>query len=492
MNIEILQSKDGNKTCKIDSIFVHSSYSPVKESQRIAQGIQTNFIPEIIFIVEPCLSYICKDLKEKFPKSKIAVIRIIKEFSEYNSLFDYSFNYFDFQNEKKLMDYIFDTFGENILAFSYLISWEPVAPLLNDQIIRIFNEYKLLIEKCHSILRTRAFFEKRWIKNSFNISKSINKIATISRKGNCNVLVCASGPSLKSVIPFIKKTNPYIIAVSSAAAPLLQNNIVPDIIISTDGGYWAKKHIQKIPKESLLCLAVEGNAPVQIIKNNFIIPIIYNDGIESEIYKSTGLPYINGIRCGTVSGTALFFAKQITSGNIYFSGLDLSITKGFQHTQINNLELLNMPFDNILNSKEKRLCSAEFSNQKISLKIYEDWFSNQENKDNKIYRIINSANNSLGNISDIQVSELENVNFSGEKPIFTRDTFIPDAKRTNKLINFVTNLKSNEYWLKNAFPTDYLNYTHTYDENLKRKLSEKMETETTKLLDRLCSHIIKT
>lgn len=489
MNIEFSTAKDGNSTCKFNSIFLHSSYAPLRESERFVSSISSPFKPEIIFIIEPGLSYCTEYLRKKFPDAKLAVIRLIKELEDYNKAFDYSFNYFQWIHPETFFSSLFEKFGENILAFSLLLCWEPSAKIFQKEIYSIFKSYKETIEKCHSVLRTRSFFEKRWIKNALNISIFSETTGELKKKGTCPVVICASGPSLKTVIPFLKQVKAYIIAVSSALRPLFDAGITPDLVISTDGGYWAKKHLETLTKcETKIVLAVEGNIPLSLLKKSKIIPMVYPDGVESELFKKSGKAYITGLRCGTVSGTALEFARQITTGPVYFAGLDLYVSNGFQHTQNNNLELINSNQDKKIFSKEQRLCSQSFSNQKISLKIYEDWFSNLNDLSKNVYRLIDDPQNKLGSIKDIKCEELTKIKFEGERPVFL---FSKISSNLQHIQEYIKKQSSTDKWFENVFTADYLNYLHTNDENVKKNLLNKIKDSNLTFLKHLCKVFTK-
>lgn len=487
--IEYLNAKDGLLTCKINSLFLHSSYSPIKESERFSQTLKTPFKPDILFLIEPGLSYQSEKLREIFPETKLCAIRFCKDFKKYDILFDYAFYYEDFTTSLSLWDKVYSTFGENTLAYSFIAVWEPAAKIFPEETMELLKSFKNLIEKCHSILRTRSFFEKRWIKNSVKLATNIRQISILKEKGNCPVVVCASGPSLKESIPFLKEQKPFIIAVSSGLRPLVQNGITPDLVLSTDGGFWAKKHLFPIPEKTKIALAVESNCPTKEIKSRSIIPLIYNDGVESDIFKASGIKNMMALRCGTVSGTALNLAEQLTSGDIYFAGLDLSVCKGFQHTQKNNLEIENSCRDNKKQPIEKRICTQEFSNQKQSLKIYEDWFKEQKFHNRKVYRIISTPANTLGEIKDLKAENLRVISFEGKKPVFESDQVIYNR---DKIENYIKSSASSDDWLKNVFTADYLNYLHTNDENQKEAVFNKMTEENQKLLENLCRLFTKT
>lgn len=494
-NIEFLKAKDGKDTCKINSVFMHSGYSPEKEAERFVENIKVTFNPEIIFILEPGMSYCVPYLKKRFPSTQFACIRLVSAFDIWNNLFDYCFSKASFKSYSEMCNHLYNVFGENILAFSTIAVWEPSGRIFQEDLFAFFNAYKNLIEKCHSILRTRSFFEKRWLTNTVNIIKNTRNYSSLSEKGSKPVLICASGPSLIPILPFLKSygNNFFIMAVSSAALPLISRGIIPNIIISTDGGFWAKKHLEILRnhKEIILALAVEGNCPNSILKQNNILPLTYSDGMETKLFNETGIQGLEVNRCGTVSGTALDLATKISHETIYFAGLDLHAQKGFQHTQVNALENGNAVKDIKLSTTEKRTCTQGFSNQAISLKMYEDWFSSLKSlPERKIFRIIDESYNSLGNIIDISSETFIN-EFSKTNKVLSDPKFITKHTEQNKeyldkICAYITSSSEKEEWKKDLFVSDYLNYKHTTDENLKRSIQEKITTENRKLLDKLC------
>ena len=86
-------AKNGQETCSINNINIHSSYNPEKEAERFVDLIETTINPSIIFITEPGFSYCAKYLRQRFPNSKLICIRFCNSFSDYNSGWDFVINY---------------------------------------------------------------------------------------------------------------------------------------------------------------------------------------------------------------------------------------------------------------------------------------------------------------------------------------------------------------------------------------------------------------
>ena len=479
MEVEFLSSKTGEETCRYQGVLFHSIYNPKQEAKRFVDSLETVFNPKTVLIFEPALSYCQEFLKIRFPKAKLCAIRASDLFSKTDKLWDHVF-YLNEINDAE--NQIFNVLGEENLSFCLFTAWPVSAKIFQKNYGRTVGIFKNLLQKSHSILATRSYFETRWILNSLNTAFFLEHTVYPLKKTKKPVLICCSGPSLK---PFFQNTalakKFFIIAVSSAVLPLLENQIIPDLCVSTDGGFWAKKHVeillknQKIP----IALACEGNAPSKILQNSPILPLGYIDGIETEITECSGINTIKINRNGTVSGTALELALSLSDSPIYMAGLDLALQTGFQHTQNNALETGNAIKDCKNRTKETRIASSEFSNQKTSLKMYEDWFSSF-NCQRNIYRIIDEPKNSLGKIKDISWE-----NFllkSKELPIISEGSIFEEKQFTRKIDKIRMKLDSIFQSIdnfKSIFPLEYLQFTQAVSEELlvlnKQKLITKIE-----------------
>ena len=515
MNYEFLTAKNGEKTIKINNVFFHSAYNPSNEAKKFIENTQFAVKPSVIFIIEPGLSYLPSLFKEKFPESKICAIRFTEIFSNFNIDWDYSFNFFlqgglsplventNFlqgglspfaaQSEKVINTSdcfekeITSIFTEEELCSSVFINWTPSLSVFKEENSILWNIIKKIIEKSRTILVTREYFEEKWLLNTCNFIKYFSSYnnSIFNEKINLNIVIAASGPSLTQAIPIIiscrKKI--FLICLSSAISVLNYYKIEPDLYFSTDGGYWAGKHLVKINQKIPLCIPYEGYCHKSILKNNFLIPLNYGDGISSKIIDFCNLPFVLAERNGTVSGSALRFAQKLTNQNIYFLGLDLKGGKGFQHTSPNLLEINNSINDFRIKNLETRQTKSRYSSD--SLLIYRTWFENLHKTEN-IFRVIED-DEKFGKINQITYKEFEkslNDNIYSNKHPENRYNFTQISKKdkieySKKLLEFINTNIGTEEWNKQLYPLDYVSMSHSINENqiklMKNKLSEKNE-----------------
>ena len=491
MQIDFLEAKDGSKTFSADGVFYHSSYSPIKEAQRFVETTQFLFNPKLIFFVEPGFSFCVPFFKKRFPNCKIICIRLFDHIFDDEKSWDYVLRYNQIQNFSQTL---IQTFGEDSLLSSTVLIWKPAEKLFENKLPDIISNYKAALENCKTLLVTRQFFEKKWLINSCNYIKNIQKLIKPEFKTELDVVVCASGPSLEPCINILKsyQNKVFIICLSSALRVLLHNSIVPDLILTTDGGFWAGEHLKLLKTNSNIPIAApcEAFIPKQILKKNPILALHYNDEssfICTEFLKAARLPSFEAVRNPTVSGTGLFFSKSISSNNIFFCGLDLAGNKGFQHTQPNELEKNNELYDTRIKTKETRIGRSRYNSD--SLQIYRDWFASLDtNTTAKVFRVIEqNKQKNLGNIKDITPEDFCNkINKTNaqKKPGFFEDIQIQN-NNTKTVLDKICSLLNTEKWKCQIFPADYISIQNCINENDKELLEQRLNNKIQKLVQKI-------
>lgn len=484
---------NGTVTCTVDGIHLHSSYNPHREAQRFVESMKNDFSPKYIVITEPGLSYCHGYLRERFPAAKLCAIRYSKDFYEYDSIWD---KVFYANSATDIGDQLFNFMGEEGICCCLFSSWQPSEKIYAEINKSVWNKIKETVVKSRNILYTSSYFSKRWAKNCLRFSALVSNFTEIS-KGTSPILIAASGPSLKSSLRYIKKFRNtfFLLAVSSAVSVLIENEIYPDLIISTDGGYWAKKHIafslekKDSTKQIPVALSMESACYGKILSEHNILPLSYGDGYGETFIKDFNLNAVHAQRNGTVSGTAAELALQLTSGPVFFCGLDLYSAKGFTHTQPNELEKNNYVHDGKLYTTETRITPSTFKN--LSLDIYCNWFRTQ-NFGGRLFRLSNNFrySNSLNKTKDINWNDFENL-ISAFK-----NTVSPSMKCNHKSsdMNFrISEIKKivnrnihNQEWIKNSFPAENLLYERCNDPSEKEKIKNKIE----KRMKEFCKDIL--
>lgn len=473
MNITIQKAKNGEETALYENHFLHSNYAPLKEAERFIDNLQLPYTPELIIVTEPALSYITLFLKKRFPDVKIGVIRYCNCFDKYNKDFDLVFNYFEHPDFEA---YLENTLNEEVLLKSFFLPWGPSSQAFAETDKIVWKSIKAAMERAKTLLITRQYFEKKWFINSCNFVRYSRNYINFKNPINKDLVIISSGPSLNAFIDIIKNNQKkfFIICLSSAISVCIKKGIIPDLCMSSDGGYWASEHLKALYKNDIpLALPAEAYCKKSLLKKLRILPLDYGDGFSHELLAASKIQNAKAVRNGTVSGTALLFALSNFTKDIYLSGMDMAGQNGFQHSQPNQLEINSSLFDNRLKSKMTRLYKSGLTNG--SLDIYRQWFINNplQTGSRKVYRLIEKkdARNNLGWIKDIEVTDFQK-NLTSI-PESEKLTFITETYKF-EFNSAVKELFNNDKWKEQLFPLDYVQLSHS---NEKEPINNKIEKE---------------
>lgn len=464
MKLHFETASDGELSCTAGKFRLHSSYNPSREAERFANSAECSFNPRYILVSGPALSYCAGFLKKRFPGATLCCIRYSSEFhgtdTKWNAVF-YAFDKTAPEKENaQLSEELFACMGDEGIASCLFLSWKPSElpfKKLNDF---AWKEIKKAALKSRSVLATRAYFSRRWARNALRFSLFVKNTAVLLH-GTSAAAVCASGPSLKQSIPFIKKFRErfFLIAVSSALSALCRYGISPDLCISTDGGYWAKLHLSFALKNSRIPLALpgEGACFASILSKTPVIPLYYGDGCSQAILQGMNYQGMKAFRNGSVSGTAALLALSLTEGPVFFCGLDLCASKGFFHIQPNELDTKDALSDSRLHTAETRAASAVTGSS--STKIYRSWFSSAD-FGGRLFRLSDNCKYSspLGKTADINWNDFERMTEdfrSRRKPSVAEiKTEFNSSERKERLRIIARQNCSNPEWIKSALPAE--------------------------------------
>ena len=451
-------AKNGEETCSIDGRFFHSAYNPSREAESFVTKLKAPFNPSLVILVEPGLSYVLPFLRGRFPRSKLACIALEKGFDSRREGWDAVIPYQ--ADENSFAESIFCAFGEELLCASLCYSLPMTEQLLDQKNMAAWMAVKKAVLKARDVLYTRSYFSRRWIKNAIRFATRIEHPCGLHAQTR-PIIVAASGPSLKDSLPFLKKWRDsyFLLAVSSALSPLLAAGIKPDLTLTSDGGFWAKKHIQypALKDEELVFAATcEAALPSSLLEDAAIIPLTYENSIGKDLLDALSLPYGLAVRNGTVSGTACLLALSLTEKNVYLCGVDLEEATGFQHTQPNQLDIMHASKSGRISGDENRLASSQLNAG--SLAVYRSWFQSQSGQlKNRVFRLSNSYQfkHRLGEISDINWDEFEKregkASASDSESPFPLPAPKAERERKKILSDFIKKEISSPKWEKELF-----------------------------------------
>ena len=305
-----------------------------------------------------------------------------------------------------LVNNIPDEFSSSTL----FLPWKPAEKVWPDSASWVWKEISEAVKIIQSLIATRSFFGKRWLKNMGDNFIFTEKPVNLDFFGENNIenkpsFFAGAGPSLDEVLDnYSDNINEiFNIAAASALPAVLSRNIKLDLCVSTDGGFWATNHLKYLKdekfKETALAFPLEAKIPYQILKNNNCLFLSYGSSLENLFFTNLGIAPIPAKRNGTVSGTAIELLLDEAGGKIFIAGLDLKESKGFSHCSPHESQIQKEIKANRLDTLSNFAAISNFDLR--SLRTYEKWFCRMPvPRAERLFRIGKSLP-PLGNIKSI-------------------------------------------------------------------------------------------
>ena len=344
---------------------LHSKYNPHKEAEQFAAAVEGH--PSIIVITEPGESYLAPVLKAKFPYTKCIAVRYSKTlFSDFDNLWDAVWR----PKGGSLPFFLLSHIPDEQLAGTRFLSWKPADKAFPNEADAIWKDIRYTIDILTSVMHTRSFFGNKWLKNTFDNFIRLEHPA-IPHFGMRDFILAGAGPTLEQLTA--RQAAPYsLLAVSSACAALTARHIPIDLCVSTDAGYWALQHFDKLPAGVPVAFPLEAAVPTSILQTHPCIPLSYNSPLETMLFTAANLQSITARENGTVTGTACELLLQHTDRTIILAGVDLAAAKGFAHARPHASISRLFTVANKLNPLAGALTVQNFAVQ--SLETYRQWF----------------------------------------------------------------------------------------------------------------------
>jgi hypothetical protein len=338
---------------------LHSRHRPQLEADRYIEAL--NLSPDIDYyiLIEPGLGYLISSLRAHCPDSKIIVLHADNYFRLTQS--QYAEIPMWFPDTGGVQEFLEEAIPD--AASVRVIEWRPSLRVYGNVCLDLVRESAEFIRRLEAGRRTAAAFGRRWVRNFFRNLTLVNQ-TLLYRTMDIPLVITGSGPSLESAIPKIRaaREGVFVLAASSSLPALAAGDVLPDMVITTDGGNWALLHLHAcfrkgsgewgvgsrdrcsdydiaselysnisnysphspLPTPYSLAFSLSAALPSQCSA----IPLLpMNDGSlwQSMALHSIGLPSALIPQRGTVTASALDLALTLSTGNIFLAGMDLAV-----------------------------------------------------------------------------------------------------------------------------------------------------------------------
>lgn len=321
-----LEAKNGEPTVRFRGTLLHSSYDPSREARRFAERAAG---AACYLIVGGGLGHLAEALQEARPDSLILTIHPSRELAL--AAAGAPGAHASPESRPSLAHEMTSAFrAEGQYGFELLI-WEPAAKAAPDW-CATQQEWALSVAReWHDSLLSTGYFGFRWLRNAFrNLQHRAGSSLPPLPLEKQPVLV-APGPTLDAAVDWISRHRErlFMVAVSSAIPPLAASGIDPDLVVHTDGGYWATHHLwpllqRRFGTQPPLAAPLRAAFPGGTENALSLLLTDPTSAVERALLPAAPLPRVPIPGHGTVAGTALRLIALLSPRTPILVGLDLA------------------------------------------------------------------------------------------------------------------------------------------------------------------------
>ena len=448
-----------------------SIYAPIEEAKKlINQNIKDNSSRIGIFLSISSFYHI--DYFLSLNKNSKAII--IEKDIEIAKLI---FENIKSENLKRVIILLNEKIEDIISFFDFYIAEEDIKKIICIIHIRASNinaENKNYYDNVNFLLMNKIkeklmsltsnyYFAPIWARNiiynlAFNKGYSIKTYKNILNK-KTPLLLISAGASTDNYIEKIKELSKthFILVLSHAFNTLIKNNIKPDAIVSTDGGFYSCLHIIDAIKENIPIFTTHSaySFPLTNINKKRIFYFSHNESFEKIIYSNKNSD--NNIYFpmeGSVIMPALRIANFLNPKYILFAGCDFCHLNNKSHSKYSNAIALDFITSNKINTfetkKYKRLnddnkiecfddCLRNTSSSLLSYKAHFESLVADLSKNINFFTLTKES----AKIKNVKIFNNINLNNTNEKNINIKDYIeenINEKEFINKLEYFIKNI----------------------------------------------------
>ncbi|HDQ14609.1 MAG TPA: DUF115 domain-containing protein [Sediminispirochaeta sp.] len=377
-------------------ISLHSKYRPQLEAQRYLDSLDLKRSISTFLLIEPGHGYLSGELRKRYPRAKVLEVHCDPVFAASRNTED-TFLWTPVE-QLSLWAFLSTHIHDLELGSLELIEWPPAERRYGESYHRVLKDVLLFLQNRRSVVHTTGIFGPLWLRNTFLrlLSSPIIMEPFIE---NRPILVAAGGPSLESAIQLLKSApaSYAVWALPSALRALRAANIPIDLLIHSDPGYYAQRHLLWLPQSSDSASPLFAALPTRRREQPTLL-LHSHSRIEDFFISRLSLPAADVIAHGTVAGTALSLAERYSRGPVIFSGLDLEFQDIKSHVSPHGFDELLFasshrfdPIEEVYYRRSPR-SQGEDKKRSFALNRYKDWFSSlPPQKHGRYFRLFPSS-----------------------------------------------------------------------------------------------------
>ncbi len=349
-DIEILPTRKGSLTLKVQGTLLHSMFDPQKEAQRFAEGNSINQGNTIVLYGLGLGYHVLEIARRLGPSGRLIVVEMnagiiraaleVIDLTELVFLTQCELIFPASKNDFKNLSELVDNDRCNVLVHQVSLKCIPSK----------YKEVGMMFESTLIQNRTAGVFKKQY---AGNFEKNIDTV--LSYPGIAEVknalagrpaMLIGAGPSLDDSIAFIKQYSQraIVMAVDTAFPILMNQGIRPDFVVSVDPQDITFKHFRGYENAGvpILVTPVSCSQLMQSYKGPFMIFLQKNHsftGVMESVLGAKGFSYAGG----SVSCIAFDILSQWRCSPVMFVGMDYAypLSRAYSRLSFESIQMFN-------------------------------------------------------------------------------------------------------------------------------------------------------
>jgi hypothetical protein len=316
------KSRNGTLSAISGGIYLNSKYDPLGEARKIVREQLENLRPRIVLILGETLGYLAKSVGDHVPGCRC--IQIYYDSNLYNeSSFRTAYAWHP-ECASSLNAFLKKTISELDLGNLSILEWAPSAKAYPETAQRALIDLRHIVGIYNGNVNTTALFGKRWLRNTVHNYLAVDRVSNGKPKADL-VVIAAAGPTLEESMETIltNRSAFYLIALPSSVSALLKRDLLPDLLVITDPGYYSGVHLMPVTKNPIKIAMPYTSVRDAGRYASEIVLLNQGSYLENILLKRSAMPHLQVDSHGTVAGTALLIGRLIGT-SIVFAGLDLT------------------------------------------------------------------------------------------------------------------------------------------------------------------------
>jgi len=313
---------------RADDLRLHSRYDPSAEASRYLRLLVGDRRPSCILVLGGAEDWLSEAARSLFPESRILSVQYDGAYRGRERVGADRRWYPD--EGRALASFLLEGVSGYTDGGVSVVPWKPSANAFPSISERVLETVRLVLEEVASDSATSRYWSSRWARNALRNFVEAETFLSVPRSP-APIVIAAAGPSLEEVLKTLgrHRDKVRIWALTSASAACLDAGFRPELLISTDAGFWSDRHFDAIARdrassETPLAVLLTARIPSRMLKRNPFILLSQNHPFESDLISAAGIPFHPATPRGTAAGDAVSLARASTSGSVFLAGFDMA------------------------------------------------------------------------------------------------------------------------------------------------------------------------